>query len=133
MKENEIRAAKLNDTELDAVNGGWYVRSDTFKTADEVTFKWAVGEHVEKVTSYFMFHVFTKGCTVTDRKAAPKEGTDGFCAWYKIQTDDSDNGKWFSSCSSSMLFLFISVMVFLLFCRVSVFVIFGVLCCLSCS
>ena len=95
MKANEIKAMELNDNELENVNGGWRVNSDTFKTAEEVTFKWGIGAHVEKVRGYFMFHVFTKGCTVIDRKAAPKEGTDGFCAWYKIRIDGDDNGKWF--------------------------------------
>ena len=88
---------KIDDDELLQVNGGYGVTSVTFQNKEDVTFKWNVGDHVEKIRAYAFLHVFTYGCTVIDRKADRKPGTEGYCAWYKVSSDDSDyNNEWFS-------------------------------------
>ena len=96
MKMDENNGKELKNEELEQVTGGWYVESDTFKTKEEVVFKWNVNAHVEIVTAYFVGHVFTKGCTVLAREAREKEGTNGFCAWYLVSSIHSDyNNKWY--------------------------------------
>ena len=95
--ENNRNINQISEEELAKVNGGYGVISVTYEKETDVVFKWNIGAHVEKIRAYAFLHVFTYGCTVIDRKAGKKKGTDGYCAWYKVSSDDSDyNDQWFA-------------------------------------
>lgn len=86
----------VKDEDLAEITGGFRVTYHYFKSAQEVVFKFEVGQHIEAVTSVGLIsnHVYTKGCTVVERNALRDE--DGhWLPYYLVRSDTyTFNGKW---------------------------------------
>lgn len=94
------KITELTVEELEKVNGGTYILIPyTYPTEDSVVYKWNIGDHVERISQFTFFYVFTEGCTIIDRKAVKVEGNSGYCACYRISSSNKNvDNKWFDEC-----------------------------------
>ena len=81
---------RLNDDELGAVAGGDDGDSISFSSADQVQYMYFVGQHIEVYTT--LFHVSTKGATVTSRYPVQGYDDDTWYAAYDVQYDNGSTG-----------------------------------------
>lgn len=95
MLNKQIKKYEISDSELEAVNGGYYLRGDMFDSPADVVFRFAIGEKVEYVVAY-IGRAFTKQCTIIERKVGTYPDSNKYCAWYKVSCSNwLYNNEWY--------------------------------------
>lgn len=96
MSDFNAKDFEIADSELDTVNGGYQLYGDIFEKKEDVVYRFEIGRVVEIVRGIAFGHVFTKQCTIIDRKIDAAEKGNGYCAWYKVScSSNTYNNKWY--------------------------------------